>query len=345
VFDVRTRQPRPTALARMLSDLAAGRQPSAPVLTAPGWWRREDRLFYPPQPRLAAAPSPPAPVHRETRPLLITGQTGTLGQALARACQRRGLPHILTDRARLPLEEPVVMRAALEQYRPWAVVNAAGWVRIDDAEAEPDRCMLANGIGPENLARACRDMGIPLVTFSSDQVFDGSKGASYVEDDALNPVNVYGCSKAEAERRVLAIGGQVLVVRTAAFFSPHDRYNFAIALMDALNQGRPFSAAADEWVSPTYVPDLVDAVLDLLIDGETGVWHIANAGRVSWAEFADWIADRAGIKQPRIERVPGAALWARAKRPQDVALSSQRAQLLPALDTAIDRFVDTCRRL
>jgi dTDP-4-dehydrorhamnose reductase len=344
VFDVRGRTPRPTALANVLTALAHGTEPQAPCLATPGWWRRPERLFYEPQPRRVHVASPQILSRAaDPRPILITGRTGTLGQALARACVRRGLAFVLTDRAALPLEQRPAIRAALEQHRPWAVINAAGWVRIDAAEAEPDLCMLANGIGPENLARACNDLDLPFVTFSSDQVFDGAKGSSYLEHDALNPLNVYGSSKAEAEKRVLAVGGQVLVVRTAAFFSPDDRYNFAAGVIDALKHGRGVSAASDEFVSPTYVPDLVDAVLDLLIDQETGLWHLANSGRVSWAEFAGWIADRAGMGGARIDKVPGAALGVRATRPCDVALSSARANLLPPLGTAIDRFVDAAR--
>jgi dTDP-4-dehydrorhamnose reductase len=110
--------------------------------------------------------------------------------------------------------------------------------------------------------------------------------------------------------------------------------------MAALRSGGSFAAAADQFVSPTYVPDLVDAVLDLLIDEETGIWHLTNTDRVSWADFAGWIADRAGLAAPRITSVPGAELGARAARPSDVALSSARATLLPGLGTAIDRFVD-----
>jgi dTDP-4-dehydrorhamnose reductase len=202
--------------------------------------------------------------------------------------------------------------------------------------------MAVNGIGPENMARACSEREIPFVTFSSDQVFDGVKGGLYVEGDRTNPLNIYGTSKAEAERRVLALGSQALIVRTAAFFSPYDPHNFAVALMQALRAGREFPAARDQFVSPTYVPDLVDAVLDLLIDGETGIWHLTNAGRVSWAQFAALVAQRARLDRKSIRRVPGAALGMRAPRPADVALHSGRGQVLPPLEHAISRFVDGC---
>jgi dTDP-4-dehydrorhamnose reductase len=343
-FDIRSGVPRATAVAHLLRNLSARSEPTLIGLSSPGWWRRDERLFYPAPAELAASPRKMQPPvrNRVERPLLITGKTGTLGQALARACTRRGLPHVLTSREILPLENPTAARAALEQYRPSAVLNAAGSVAIDDAELNPERCMSANVNGPETLAGLCREHDIPFVTFSSDQVFDGSKGASYVESDPQNPVNMYGRSKVEAERRVLAVGGRSLIVRTAAFFSPDDTYNFAVGALRSIRARERLLAADDQFVSPTYVPDLVDSVLDLLIDGETGIWHLANRGGVSWAMFAELLAERAQMDCQYIVPVPGSALGCRAPRPSDVTLASTRSSMLASLESAIDRFIHAC---
>jgi dTDP-4-dehydrorhamnose reductase len=343
VFDVRGRSPRPTALAKLLKNIARGGKLPQHGLSGTAWWHREDRLLYK-QPSDLATLTPPnrrvLPLRCKERPILITGKTGTLGQALARGCAFRRLPYFLSARDELPLEDLDAIRAHLKEYRPAAVINAAGWVRIDDAESDPAPCMTANGEGPENLARACLDEDIPLVTFSSDQVFDGRKGDLYIETDGFNPVNVYGQSKAEGEQRVLAIGARALIVRTAAFFSPEDSYNFAICVLNAVRRGKPFAAASDQFISPTYVPDLVNAVLDLLLDGTTGIWHLTNQGRVSWSAFAEMVAERARIDRRRIQPTLTAALGLRAKRPADAALGSLHGALLPRLETAIDRFVD-----
>jgi dTDP-4-dehydrorhamnose reductase len=209
-------------------------------------------------------------------------------------------------------------------------VNAAGYVRVDEAEREPELCRRENARAAAVLARACAADGIPLVTFSSDLVFDGRKGTPYVESDETRPLSVYGRSKAEAEDLVLAAHPEALVVRTSAFFGPWDAYNFVTLAL----RGAIVTAADDVRVSPTYVPDLVNAALDLLIDGEHGIWHLANDDEVSWAE----LAARAGA---RVEPVAASTLEWIAPRPPMSALSSERGKLLPPLDDALARYAAT----
>lgn len=342
VYDLRGGNPRPTAMVPLLRALSAGIEPPhGALLSLPGWWERDIRLW----PGLRH-PSPSASVRRlagrggaprgpEARPILVTGKSGTLGQMFSYLCGVRGLPHVLTDRQALTIDDPASVAQALERFRPAAVINAAGLVDIDRAEAEPGLCLSANAEGPANLARACAAQGIPLVTFSSDQVFDGTKGSPYVEGDAPAPLNAYGRSKAEAERRVLDIHSEALVIRTAAFFSPHDPHNFAVNVLDALHRGRSFAAVHDSHVSPTYVPDLVDTVLDLLLDGEAGIRHLASNGRLSWAECARRLAAAEGLDPGAVEAVGAASLGWRAPRPKDVALGTERGPVLPSVDHAI----------
>lgn len=345
VFDVCSGRPRPTALAKMARDLAAGREHDHPALDAPGWWRRLDRLLYTPVRRSRARNE----VARErgfdvdtkhaTRTLLITGATGTLGRAFARLCELRGLSYRLLSRAEMDIAERVSVASALDGLHPWAVINTAGYVRVDDAEREVERCMMENAEGARVLAGECAARGVAFVTFSSDLVFDGEKGGPYVESDRIAPLNVYGRSKAEAEHMVLAAHAQALVVRTSAFFGPWDEYNFATLLLRTIADGRKFVAADDSIVSPTYVPDLVNACLDLVIDGESGVWHLANEGALTWAEFARALARGAGFDENLIEARPTKSLQLAAARPRNVALASERGQLLPPLDSAINRYL------
>jgi dTDP-4-dehydrorhamnose reductase len=342
-FDVRAPAPRPTALAALARGLSAGEAPAHPVLEGEGWWRRPDRFSCPP----AASTTPVAPLHlyrphvapEKRRPILISGASGTLGRAFATVCERRGLAFRLLDRAAMDIAEPASVEAALAHWRPWAVINASGYVRIDAAEADAERCLRENARGPELLAERCAAAGVPLVTFSSDQVFDGKVARPRVESDPVGPLNVYGRSKALAEARVLAVHPAALVVRTSAFFGPWDEHNFLVAALRALARGQPFAAAADERVSPTYVPDLVDTCLDLLIDGESGIWHLANAGDVSWSEFAARAAECAGLRTDTLRAVRGRAPWQVAARPAYAVLGSERAWMMPSLDDALARFV------
>lgn len=323
-FDARSGTPRPTVIAAAAKAYARGEKFQHPALDSPGWWRRPPRL-YPWSGRCD-------PMDWGGRKLLITGATGTLGQAFARICEERALPFCLTARDELDLEEPRSIAGALERHEPWAVINTAGFVRVGDAEREVEVCMKANAKGAAALATVCAAGRVPLVTFSSDLVFDGRLGRRYEEADAPNPTSVYGRSKAEAERRVLDAGGKALIVRTSAFFGPWDRYNFAWHVLSALARGETVKACTRTRVSPTFVPDLCHATLDLLIDGETGLWHLANDGEVSWFDFARRVAEGAGYDPRLVVADDG---------PQalSTALTSNRGQMLRSFDAALEDFL------
>jgi dTDP-4-dehydrorhamnose reductase len=336
-FDVRAPQPRATALAQMTKELVAGREPSHPVLDMPGWWRRSKRLIYPHM--LAGNSLRPSRPPAAARPVLITGATGTLGQAFARRCELRGLAYRLLARSEMDIADEHSIDAALALHGGWAVVNAAGYVRVDDAERDRERCFRENTVGSELLARACAARRMRLVTFSSDLVFDGSSREPYLETSEPRPLNAYGESKREAECKVLSTYPEALVIRTSAFFSPWDEHNFVTRALRTLFLGQGWDAAEDEVVSPTYVPDLVDVALDLLIDRESGIWHLANLGAVSWAQLARSVARRAGLNPGLVVGRRQQELQRAASRPAYSVLGSARGALMPSLEHALDRYL------
>jgi len=327
LFDVRGKEVRPTALAAAAKSLATTGSFDHPVLDGFGWWRRPDRYVVPPTQTIVA----PAVISSDRR-LVITGARGTLGRALSHICAHRSLAHELLTRADMDIADETAVEAALARHRPWAVINAAGYVRVADAPRETDRCFRENVEGAEVVARACAKLGIPYVTFSSDLVFDGSLGRAYIESDKVSPLCVYGNSKAEAERRVLGAFSDALVVRTSAFFGPWDRYNFVHAVLRDLAAGRPFEASDERHVSPTYVPDLAHATLDLLIDRVNGIWHLANQGSMSWYELAERAARQAGLETSGLVRKIGGD-------PGMTTLSSERGAILPSFNSAIERYI------
>ena len=348
VFDVSSGKLRATALAGLVRELASGIKPSHPALYGEGWWHRPERLLCGSQLKHETAPRPSVvplarksrPVRRPApRPVVIAGASGTLGAALTRSCQVRGLSFLAFTRRELDISNASDVSRVLSEHRPWAILNAAGYVRVDAAEQEPSACYRTNVDGPAVLAQECAKRGVRLLTFSSDLVFDGTKCAPYVESDSCNPLNVYGKSKARAEHKVLNSLPDALIIRTSAFFGPRDQSNFVAVCLSTLASGRPFVAANDTTVSPTYVPDLAEASIDLLEDGAVGIWHVANASQLTWADWALMAADLGGFNSRHIEQRPMQATQTAAKRPVYSALSSERGLKLPTLSVSMDRYM------
>lgn len=339
VFDLRGPEPRPTALAALLRTLADGRRPDHPALHGPGWWARPERLLYP-SPIAAEAPTAPVPRARRGRPLLITGSSGRLGRVFARHCSRRGLHHHLATRRDLDIADPEAVARALDELRPWAVVNAAGFGRVDEADDSLDHCRRSNVDGAATLARACAERGIRLLTFSTDRVFDGRGDRPYVEDDPVAPRCGFGRSKAEAERRVLGAWPGALVVRVGDVFGADvETCPIASALRRLERVGQIIETRDDLTISPTFAPDLADAALDLFIDGEAGLWHLANRGATTPAAWLRLAAEGLGHDPSRVV-VAGAT---GGDPPSFRALGSRRGLVMPPLDDALDRFLRDLR--
>ena len=335
VFDIRGGEPRMTAIGQLIGLLSNGVEEKFPFLKEQGWWERDMR-FIKSSERVRL--NGHFGESNASRPILIIGKTGTLGKAFAKLCELRAISYRLLSRQDVDITDEMQIQRVIDLYKPWAIVNAAGFVRVDDAEMEKDVCFIANVTGPENLARVCQRQGIRLMTFSSDLVFDGRKKDPYLESDAVFPLNVYGASKARSETMVLQQCPDALVIRTSAFFGPWDQYNFASHVLNTLEQNQPFTAAHDVRVSPTYVPDLVHYALDLLIDGEKQIWHISNAGDTSWYELAREVAGRAKLNKKLIQPTQLSNMELRAPRPAYSVIRSERGIQLPALDHALDRF-------
>jgi dTDP-4-dehydrorhamnose reductase len=343
-FDVRAQEPRPTAVARVIRDLAANGDASHPVLDGPGWWRRKDRLLWPPAGSEGQPPqrSPRGPA--KARPLLITGGPGRLAMATVRSCIARGLPYRALSRGELDVADAGAVAAALAHHRPWAVVNAAGFACPDAAEADPEGCRRAHLEGANVLAKACATAGVQLLAWSSHLVFDGNERRPYLEGDAPAPRGLYATCKLEAEQVILAASPQALLVRAGPLFAPGD-YNELIAReVYAVRAGRHFRAAEDVTISPSYLPHLVTAALDLLIDGEHGIWHLANQGAITHADFVRELVRGASLPAERVRGVRAAEIGWLAPRPSYSVLGSGRGFLMPPLDQAIAHYLESGRQ-
>lgn len=325
VFDIRNNHRRPTALSKLLYALSANGNYDHPLLQGKGWWHQ---------------PATKNMKNSKASPVLITGRNGTLGQAFIKTCERRSIPYIALPRTELDITNEQHIQRAIETYKPWAVINAAGYVKVDEAEINCTECIAANTTGPGLLATACTQYGIQLLTFSSDLVFDGTKTSPYDENDPVNPLNIYGASKVDGESRVQSAHPGSLIIRSSAFFGPWDRYNFVYAILQSLKNNETVHVAGDVMISPTYVPDLVNMAMDLFIDEEQGIWHISNKGMLSWADFAQEIAERGGYSINKLSRKPLAEMGWKAKRPLYSVLESKKGIELPALEHALGRYFE-----
>ncbi|GHA74924.1 dTDP-4-dehydrorhamnose reductase [Cognatilysobacter bugurensis] len=338
-FDVRSGVPRPTAIAALMKALASGGLPNDPALSGAGWWRRPARFFAREPVSVPGLTFPPRPRTGDNRaPILITGATGTLGRAFARICKERDLAFRLLSRAEMDIADADSVERAFDRYRPWAVINTAGYVRVDEAESDAERCFRENTHGPATLAAVCARHGVGLVTFSTDLVFNGEQDSPYVETDSIQPLNVYGQSKARAEALVLDRHPSALVVRTSSFFGPWDEHNFVSVALRTLRAGSPFVASQDQTVSPTYVPDLVHQCLDLLVDREAGIRHLTNDGAITWAELATRAAQLAQVDPGGIQACSDDHRRLPARRPRYSAMRSEQTFGMPSLEDALTRY-------
>lgn len=336
-FDLSMGKPRATALTKQIKQFANNQPYQHPVLKSEGWWQRPNRILYGAETKLKIKHI----MVNNCNPILIIGANGTLGRAFAKLCTNRGLVYQALTRQQVDFTKHEQIEAMIAKYKPWAIVNAAGFVRVDDAELEPKNCYLSNTDGPVNLAINCQKHGIKLLTFSSDLVFDGLKKSSYIETDSVNPLNIYGLSKAKAEEKVLLHNPSALIVRTSAFFGPWDKYNFVHQVINTLKNELTYSVANDVYISPTYVPDLVNTSLNILIDDEQGIWHLANKGELTWYELAQEVAKRSHLNPKYLKPLKINELGLTAKRPTFSVLSTAKGQQLPTLENALTSFFDS----
>jgi dTDP-4-dehydrorhamnose reductase len=258
--------------------------------------------------------------------ILVTGASGQLARELAAAAGGRRLQTV--GRPAFDFAKPETIAPLLERVAPSLVVNAAAYTAVDRAESEPDAAAAANAAGPALIAGWCAQAGVPLIHISTDYVFDGRKGAPYVEADTTNPTGVYGRTKRDGETAVLGSGAAAVVLRTSWLYAAQGA-NFVRTMLAAARAGRPLRVVDDQIGCPTAACDLADAVLvvaDRLREFDPawrGVYHAAGAGETSWHGLAVAAIRAAGLSADVVP-VATAAWPTKASRPADSRLDCSR---------------------
>ncbi len=263
-----------------------------------------------------------------TRRILVIGRSGQLAGALAAAAPPEGSVIACRGRGQIDLADAPAARAAVTAERPALVINAAAYTAVDKAESEPGPAYALNRDGPAALAEACRAIGAPLIHVSTDYVFDGRKTGPYVEDDAVNPISVYGASKAAGEAAIRERLAAHLILRSSWVYAPSGQ-NF-VRTMLRLGRERPeLRIVSDQRGSPTAAEELARAVLaaaDRILAGgrDFGTFHFCGAGSTSWYGFAEAIFELSGGPRPRLVPITTAEFPTPARRPANSVLDSGR---------------------
>ncbi|WLG57180.1 dTDP-4-dehydrorhamnose reductase [Pseudomonas extremorientalis] len=265
--------------------------------------------------------------------ILICGQHGQVSRELQQRLQGLG-ELIVLGRDQLDLANAEQIRQRVRAHRPSLIINAAAHTAVDQAESEPDAAFAINAIAPGILAEEAKALGIPLIHYSTDYVFDGSKPVPYTEADTPNPLGVYGQSKLAGEQAIAAVGGQYLVLRTSWVYSNHGK-NFLLTMQRLLQEKPQMRIVADQIGAPTWAGSIANSTLALIerwqagTAGEWGVYHLTAQGETSWFGFAEAIGEhlrKQGKACAELEAIPSSAYPTPAQRPLNSRLDCSRLQ-------------------
>jgi dTDP-4-dehydrorhamnose reductase len=276
--------------------------------------------------------------------LLITGAAGQLGQALVQEAGRQGWEVAATDVHDLDITDPQAVWGELSRQRPEVVINTAAATRVDDLESDPDAALLVNGLGPRNLAVACRRLGLKLIHLSTDYVFDGNKPGPYVEWDKTEPLSVYGQSKLLGEQWVRQQCPDHFIVRTAWLYGLPGP-NFVTAILDrgrSLGPAGELKVVHDQRGTPTSTLALAPQLLALAATEAFGTYHATCQGETTWYEFARLILAAAGLRV-RVTPCTTAEFPRPAPRPANSVLANRLLRVsgldrMPAWQAAYQQF-------
>lgn len=259
--------------------------------------------------------------------VLVTGGSGQIGRELARCRWPADVTPHFPARADLDLASPDSIRACLAA-RAWAgVINCAAWTAVDRAEAEPATAFLVNAQGPAWLAELSGKAGIPILHVSTDYVFDGTGNGHRAEDDPVNPINAYGCSKLAGELAIRAGNPRSVILRTAWLQSPHGA-NFLKTMLRLRDAGGPLRVVDDQFGNPTAAADVAQALVAMMARmlrdpaAPKGTYHFVNAGRASWFELATALFQVAGPAPADFAAIRSENYSTPAPRPRDSSLST-----------------------
>ncbi|OGZ62621.1 MAG: dTDP-4-dehydrorhamnose reductase [Candidatus Staskawiczbacteria bacterium RIFCSPHIGHO2_01_FULL_34_27] len=263
--------------------------------------------------------------------VLLIGKTGQLGSEIMKDAFSFGFEIVGFEQEELDVTDHLQVKEKIEKIKPDIVINTSAYQIIPMCEKNPLLAMAVNFIAAQNLARICQENNTIFVTYSSDYVFDGTKGVPNEEDDAPNPLQMYGMSKLAGEYAALHIhSGGAFVIRTCGLYggkkgSP-EKGNFVLNIIKEAEGKEVIEVSCEQIVSPTYAGDLSRATLKLLTSkAKPGIYHLVNEGMCNWYEFTKEIFKLAGVKK-ELKPVDRSGFDGSVKRPKFSALKNTKAR-------------------
>lgn len=273
--------------------------------------------------------------------LLLLGKNGQLGSEIHKQSLERGLSISAFGREKLDITNFEQVKDAISSLSPEIIINCSAYHVVPECETYPEKAFLVNCLAIKNLAEACVAKNIRLVTYSTDYVFDGLKGSPYEENDRPNPLQMYGLSKYAGEIIALNYHTESIVIRTCGVYGGHEgsrskKGNFVLNILEQAKTKGSIEVSSEQIVNPTYSVDLAAATLALLEkDPQHGIYHVANEGYYSWAEFAQKIIEMKGL-QTRIIPIDMKGMVGSLRRPLFSALENRKAKELGVELSSID---------
>jgi len=225
--------------------------------------------------------------------ILLTGKNGQVGWELQRTLAPLG-EVVALDRQQLDLSNPAQIRERVREIKPGLIVNAAAYTTVDRAEAEPELAMAVNGTAPGILAEEAKRAGAAIIHYSTDYVFDGSKTTPYTEEDAPNPINVYGRTKLAGEQAIQAVGVPHLILRTSWVYGMRGK-NFLLTILRLAREREELTIVDDQIGAPTWSRTIAEATARILsvnplpLADASGIYHMTASGSTTWYGFAEAI--------------------------------------------------------
>ncbi len=282
--------------------------------------------------------------------ILITGHTGQVARELQRALGEHEL--LSLGREQFDLARPQSLSEVILRERPALVINAAAYTAVDQAEQERELAFAINAEAPGAMADACFELDIPLIHYSTDYIFDGSKQTPYREADTPRPLGVYGASKVAGEQALRISGCDHLILRTSWVYSQHGR-NFLLTMQRLLQEREELSVVDDQIGAPTWAGSIANATAELIDKWQQGrhrwgTYHLTCQGETSWFGFASAIAEHlraAGKPCARLRPIPSSEYPTPAQRPLNSRLDGARLEeewqiRLPDWQEALQQCLD-----